>query len=219
MCNTDVETNHHILTCDKCPIRNKIKYKYLSELGNVFDKNRIDPSTKTVITHNVQNWLNNKAAVALTSIEPNATKTLYKAATEQQQIGWDQWFKGRWSSEWATLINHDLQHTDAGIKHNSSTRFAKEVILLTWNYIYDVWTERNKCEHDEDGSPDLRRKEKLIETIQGISLQMNYQVYTNDELEYETLITLPVENLVMIETNLKNARESKKNRKVNMPFG
>jgi hypothetical protein len=116
MCNTEIETNQHILTCNKCPIRNQLRKKYFLDLGIIFDNNRIDKSTKTVITYNVRNWLENKETTNINSIEPHATSTLQKAANEQQQIGWDHWIKGRWSLEWATLINHDLKNSDTGKK-------------------------------------------------------------------------------------------------------
>jgi hypothetical protein len=78
-------------------------------------------------------------------------------------IGWDHWLKGRWSMEWATLIKFDIKNNNSDIKHVT----PEELILQTWEYIHDSWTKRNKIEHEEAGSPEMRRKAKLIKIILG----------------------------------------------------
>jgi hypothetical protein len=125
-------------------------------------------------------------------------------------IGWGNWIKGRWSKEWASLQNYDIKNSDSGIKYNSSEKWAKEIITLTWEFIHSMWLERNSCEHDLQGEPEKRKKEKLIEVIIGESEIMKYQEYPKEELDKENLLQLPKENLQMIENNLKNAKKSKR---------
>jgi hypothetical protein len=135
---------------------------------------------------------------------------------QQKLIGWDNWIMGRWSKEWASLQNYDIQNSDSGIKYNSPEKWAKELILLTWEFIHSMWLERNNCEHDLQGTPELRKKEKLIEIIMGESEIMEYQDYPKDEINMELLIQLPKENLQMIEYNLKNAKRSRRRKSKNM---
>jgi hypothetical protein len=64
------------------------------------------------------------------------------------------------------IQNHDLKSRDSGIKFNISKKWAKSIILLSWAFAYDIWTERNIIEHDSLGCPETQKKEKIIEHIQ-----------------------------------------------------
>jgi hypothetical protein len=161
------------------------------------------PFFLSIITNGIQ--------VEALNIADDATTSLIQAEYEQNQIGWENWLKGRWSMIWATLINYDIANVDSGIKHNTSEKWANEILKLNWEFVFNIWLERNKSEHDERGNPKLRRKEKLIKKIQGESAIMNFSVYKENEMTSEELIKLPIENLIMIESNLKNAKSIKKN--------
>jgi hypothetical protein len=214
-CNKETETQHHIFLCTKCPKREKLKRKYKLELNCVLDKHRTNQATKIIILQNVSEWLSTQNYIDAKTIAPDASRTLIKATNEQKTIGWGNWIKGRWSKEWASLQNYDIKNSDSGIKYNSSEKWAKEIIILTWEFIHSMWLERNSCEHDLQGEPEKRKKEKLIEVIIGESEIMEYQDYPKEELDKEKLLQLPKENLQMIENNLKNAKKSKR-RSINM---
>jgi RNase H-fold protein (predicted Holliday junction resolvase) len=73
-----------------------------------------------------------------------------------------------------------------------------------------MWLERENCEYDLQGKPEMRKKEKLIEIIIGESYTMEYQEYPKEELKKEFLEQLPKENLQMIEYSLKNAKTGRR---------
>jgi hypothetical protein len=212
-CNHQVETQLHVLTCQGCSARSIIKQKFTHELKGIMEKHRIDKATMNVILHNVTNYLYNRSEINAKSIAPEASKTLILATHQQQKLGWDQWFKGRWTKEWSTLFDHDIQNNDSGIKFNTAERIANEIIQHTWEFVSKMWRERNKVEHDEEGEPEVRKKEKVIEIIKGISEMTHYPIYSEDEINSDTLLSLPLDNLKMIEINLKNARERKRKEK------
>jgi hypothetical protein len=108
----------------------------------------------------------------------------------------------------------ELQHNTYRLrkKFATSTKWAKKIILLTWELIHHIWLERNNTEHDSAGCPKIRRKEKLIETIRGESEKMNFEIYTEEEISKEKLLSLPVENLNMLKINLKNVRSDKRSK-------
>jgi hypothetical protein len=205
-CKEDIETQDHIFRCKLCPKRNKLKAQYFKDLTILLENNRTNVSTSEMIKQNVKNWFNIKTVVDALTIAPDATNTLKMASTQQQEIGWDHWIKGRWSQEWATLQNYDINQNDSGKKYATSIAWAKEIILLTWDLIHQIWIERNNSEHDSAGCPEIRKKEKLIETIQGESYRMQYAIYSELETGTEKLIQLPEDNLKMIKQNLKNAK-------------
>jgi hypothetical protein len=59
---------------------------------------------------------------------PVASKTLIKAYKEQCEINCHM------SIEWGTLINYNFKNQDSQIKHNSTEKWAKEIVLLNWEY-------------------------------------------------------------------------------------
>jgi hypothetical protein len=205
-----------MIKCQGCDNRKILMDKYTLELRVIFEKNQIDQATSTLICTNVSNWLKGREPVTTREIAPDASKTLIKAGSEQIKIGWEHWMKGRWSSEWSNLFNYDIKHNNSGIKYNSPEKIAKEIITLTWEYIYQCWVERNKKEHEDIGEKGIRKKEKIVEIILGESGQMEEEVYKENELVYENLIKLPIENLQMIEINLKNVRKRRRKGRTNM---
>jgi hypothetical protein len=209
-CNNQVETQLHILTCQGCSTQSIIKKKFTQELKGIIEKHQIDKATMNVILLNVTNYLCERGEMTAKSIAPKASKTLILATNQQQKLGWDQWFKGRWSKEWSTLFSHDIQHNDSGIKFNTPEKIANEIIQHTWEFVSKMWRERNKVEHDEEGEPAVRKEEKVIEIIKGISKMTNHPIYREDEMNADDLLSLPLDNLQMIEINLKNARERKR---------
>jgi hypothetical protein len=214
-CKEDIETQDHIFRCSACPNRKQLKAKYFLELSVLLENHRTNESTKVLILQNVKNWFQNKSPIEAIEIAPDATNTLKMASKQQQQIGWDHWIKGRWSQEWATLQNHDIIHNISGKQNTTSKKWAKEIINLTWELIHQLWLERNNTEHGLLGCPEIRKKEKLIEIIQGESEKMQYAIYTASETMKENLVQLPVENLKMIQENLRSAKANERSRKRN----
>jgi hypothetical protein len=86
---------------------------------------------------------------------------------------------------------------------------------LTWELIHQIWLERNITKHDSLGCSEVRRKEKLIEIIQGESNCMKHAVYNELEIQKENLVNLPVENLKMIQQNLRSAKADERIRNSN----
>jgi hypothetical protein len=39
---------------------------------------------------------------------------------------------GQWSREWGTLMNFDIKTVDSGIKHNTTVKWAREILVTTW---------------------------------------------------------------------------------------
>jgi Zn finger protein HypA/HybF involved in hydrogenase expression len=215
-CTTELETQEHIIKCTGCTVRISLQQKYLLNLNCILEKHRINQATKTLICHNVGNWLQNIDPENAKTIAPDATKNLVKANEEQKKISWGHWVKGRWSKEWGALFNYDIKNNNSGIKFNSAEKVAKEMIILTWEFVHDCWLTRNKLEHDTDGDPETRKKEKVIEIILGESENTNYETYKKMELENDTLIRLPLENLQMLEINIKNEKKRRRTEKKKM---
>jgi hypothetical protein len=117
-CNSEVETQYHILVCTACtacpacPARSKIRKKYILDLSTQLDNQTTNITsniaTKTRIIQNVKCYLSNTECEPISSMVPDATKTLILAAKEQMSIGWEHWFKDRLTQECATLVKYNI---------------------------------------------------------------------------------------------------------------
>jgi hypothetical protein len=212
-CNEEIETQEHMIRCTGCRLRTGTRKKYILDLENIMEKHRINKSTTMVIKHCVNKWLHDEPSEYIDKLVPDASYTLKRAYKEQSEIGWDNWMKGRISIEWGTLVNHDIKNQDSLIKYNSSEKWAREIILLNWDFAYSIWNLRNKNEHDLEGKPELRAKEKILDEILGISKETEYSTYSRDELRIHELKQSPMDNLKIILLNIKNERARRTRKK------
>jgi hypothetical protein len=143
-CMSTIETQDHIFQCKGCPAREKLRKAYKLKLGIILANHHSNQACTLIIKHNVNNYLENKKSLGINTLVPDATTTLIKANNEQIQIGWEQWIKGRISINWGTLQNYDIQTTDTGIRYDTSKKWAKELILLSWEFSHDCWLIRNE---------------------------------------------------------------------------
>jgi hypothetical protein len=88
-CNIEIETQHHILTCQSCPTRNKTRNKFYQDINTITDKHRIKQATKQVICQNIENYLNSQCDKMARDIAQDATISLVKATAKQSAIGWE----------------------------------------------------------------------------------------------------------------------------------
>jgi hypothetical protein len=74
-------------------------------------------TTIRTITTMLNTWLNETEPPELYEIAPEASEHLKQALIDQQNIGWDQWFRGRISIKWGELYNHDILKPNILSKH------------------------------------------------------------------------------------------------------
>jgi hypothetical protein len=98
----------------------------------------------------------------LNDMVPDAGIMLQNAYSAQEDIGWNEWFRGRISKKWKDLYEYDLQHTNHNMQHQTPEKWAVQIILLTWKFVLESWSIRNSIEHGLDSDPLLVRKQKLI---------------------------------------------------------
>ena len=146
-----------------------------------------------------------------TTLVEDASDALQEAVTQQQKIGWEHLFKGRLSSKWSELYNHDLE-----IKKNEQTRmtvdkWGKDLILIIWEFVYECWMIRNTVEHEANTDPIKAKKEKVILHIEW--LVKNNKVckqHSYYRMKRKKLNELPLNNLLMMEIQLNNLAKTEK---------
>jgi hypothetical protein len=203
MCHQTTETQSHILQCTGCDSRNLIRRQYKKNLQAMLTNTMTTTETHQLITQNIHNWFTGAIAIDAKEIAPVSSSTLLMVSKQQTQIGWNQWFKGRLSITWGTLRNFEIQNIETQTKYSTAEKWAVDIITLTWEFVYDMWVERNKGEYDEKGNPTNRLKEKIIEIVRGESKKQNYAIYSEQQVEIDKLMEISIDNLNMMRMNLK----------------
>ena len=87
-----------------------------------------------------------------------------EAASEQDEIGWIEFYKGHLSKEWATI---QLKHYCNMYKNPPSiTHWSKTIISRIYNITFEMWSNRNKEVHNEyEDNMNKIESEKLQQEI------------------------------------------------------
>ena len=83
-----------------------------------------------------------------------------KLLTSQRKLGWKQFMEGLLSNQWYNLL----------ITNNDYNRYKviaimSKIIRANWEFIFNIWTERNSKLHDTDRIKEFEGRPDLIEAI------------------------------------------------------
>jgi hypothetical protein len=127
---------------------------------------------------------------------PEASNALKQAVMEQTNIGWNHWFKGRFTSSWGTLYNHDLRTTNHGLTNQTAEKWSKKIIDMNYDFVLSVWTIRNDIEHSTDGDQVRNQKDRLIEKIMWTKSKVeNFPTSYLKNITEDEIRDLPLGNL------------------------
>jgi hypothetical protein len=204
VCNKEIECQHHILQCIECKARTINRKSYIMLLKNYFELSGTNPTTSRVIISYLDVWLKNKIPPSIDEIAPEASTHLIKAVTQQNKIGWDQWFNGRIAITWGEMYNHDLRCkatiiTPQNGERLNSVKRGKTMLNLTWQFVIECWITRNESEHELNGNHIQRQKEKAIEKLLRLKSKIPEGMSHPDvNLDKDILEKQPVNNIIMI---------------------
>ena len=86
--------------------------------------------------------------------------------TSQESIGSEQVFYGRFSILWSQTHNNELAARRIKVQStNSGSAWIRAVTKTIWDYVYDMWNERNLDRHGRDDTAEieLTRQQNLRE--------------------------------------------------------
>jgi hypothetical protein len=96
---------------------------------------------------NIIAWMENRTPPTTREIEPNASHKLIHTIQLQNKIGWNNWFTGRNSQNCGFLFNFEHDNTTPGNKHRTAETWDRDIITITWNFVHEVWLQRNFTEY------------------------------------------------------------------------
>jgi hypothetical protein len=160
---------------------------------------RTNEATIRAIIYYLANWLYNRKLESIYNLIPDASSTLKKAIEEQEEIGWDHFIKGRISQTWSCLYQYDIETKEHNQKYVTVEKWDKEIVRIGWDFVLEAWSHRNNIEHDNEGDPKTRKKEKIIGKIlwkiKNAKVKLPYKYNKIDE---DSLKKCPIANLEML---------------------
>jgi hypothetical protein len=164
-CKLCPEKQHHIIQCPHCTKREYLRKEHGHNINKYFVNTETNPAPSRVLKHYIMSWINDKTPELLNNLMDDASPKLSQAVTDQMEIGWENFMKGRLSSKWSEMYNHNLLHKTKENKRMTAQKWGKDLIILLWNFVYECWTARSTVEHDLEGDPIAAQKEKIISHI------------------------------------------------------
>jgi hypothetical protein len=210
VCKTEVETSYHILQCGSCITRFMEREKYLKLLKHTLDDLRTDVSVTRVLIGYISAWLYRALPPQIEDLVTDPSQALIDAIEAQHRIGWDNFFKGRLSIQWATMYNHVINNTHHGLKHPTSEKWGGKIIEITWQFVLNCWTIRNGIEHDSEGDLERMKKQKLSEKLiwhRNKLKEHGIAIYT--DMHTNKLLNMPMANLQIMERQLESMYKTK----------
>jgi hypothetical protein len=74
-------------------------------------------------------------------------------------------------------------------------------------FLIETWLHQNDKEHESNNNTEARNKEKLIKKIMWLKSQISNVPEHYKDLTIETMMTLPVNNLIVLSDNISDNKK------------
>jgi len=147
LCNNHAETTSHLLLCCN---DERVREQYINSINKFFLHLTRTHTHPPSIIDGFERLLENPWPTSFElSLSPYETNQLIKqAATEHDEIGWINFFKGHISKKWAKI---QLQNYGTMYKNPPSlvTHWSKNIIISIYDISYSMWMQRNRIVYEE----------------------------------------------------------------------
>ena len=152
-CKTNVEDRPHILRCSHGS-RQKWRDNIMLAVASKCEKRDTRPVLQRVLLAGIEGWLasSNNAFILDPTQFPIEMK---KVILQQNQIGWNQLFLGRFCWRWSHLQDayYAVQGVQEKNRHTGGQRWQTAIIgELVWTQRTTVWAVRNNDVHGSDAT-------------------------------------------------------------------
>lgn len=168
-CN-QLEDNDHIVRCSQCgPKRKEIKTEWINTVLEYLSEDHTPPSVRLVIMTAVTSWLNDLPIPNIQQIDSSASPQLRKAYTSQNEIGWDNFLRGKLSQHWETVLTNHIGPNGKKGTQATSEQWAVQLVCLLWQGVLSLWEARNQEKHGDDLQSQVKQeKYHLLQEAQSI---------------------------------------------------
>lgn len=159
LCKSPDEDFHHVL---QCPHRSRVKWRndLLVALTTKCRAIKTDPTLQEILLDGLSSWLQ------LQPFSPDEYPEEYRQLlTEQSLIGWDHFFQGRISTQWAVL-QQQYYSSFPPVKGRDGQSWSRNILCQIFTCWNQLWDARNTDRHGKDEtSQSVARKEQVIREL------------------------------------------------------
>ena len=200
-CQGQLENEDHIIRC-LSKRREEIRAEWLQEVETFLLNENTPILVKHAIYDNLELWLEPSTISTNEYIYPS---NILKALNHQQDIGWDQFIRGRISIEWGHIINEFMSTSDK--KDFKAETWGANLLSINWKYIIKIWAVRCDDIHGRtNNEANIINKQKMIEEIAYIQ-EMNRELLLQDiEWLHEDIEIIKTYDNIAVESWLYGAK-------------
>jgi hypothetical protein len=143
LCSIESESSTHLLLCNKLSAQ---RQKMLDQIHRTMNRSLKHNALNECIYVALGAFLNGNSIPEIQSFIDEPSEYLIEAYQQQTSIGWEQLCKGRWSSLWEPIFNHEIQATTTKRKL-TAIKWASDIQFDIWSGFLDCWETRNSHIH------------------------------------------------------------------------
>jgi len=165
------EDENHVLRCTHARI-SEARCMALARLEQIMKTMDTPRDISIAIIHGLNSWFENEQYNGdepdIAWPPPNFTyhpqhhAAIQETFQKQSEIGWDEFLRGRISSDWGELVQTYYQQMNLGDRRNKMT-WETQIIRTTWRIFFDTWQIRNELLHGADKSENQQIKTRDID--------------------------------------------------------
>ena len=198
-CGCDTEDTNHLYTCPH-QSRDRWRKQVHRNLRKKMEKSHTDQTLADIALEGLTSFLEGRAV----DIHDLPDK-YHKLLEEQDEIGWNNFLKGRWSKEWSRLQEEHLISIGAKTDRLNGTSWATNMIGTIWTDWFELWTMRNEDRHGKDKSSRASAKRgQMIREVEALYMLAS-EVHPEDtdifDVELETLLQRSTSSLFSWKAN------------------
>jgi hypothetical protein len=181
-----------------------LKKRYIRNIDTLMNKLGTNENIIRIIRSCIAAWLYGEEIPKYKDLIDEYIPYLKEAYEEQEIIGWENMIRGRWSIKWGEAYNSS-QKKEFKEQHITAEKWGKDIIVLTWQLLLDIWKHRNEEEHGTIEEASKIKRNKLIEKILWLNKRNeDYSVEIGKTITKAELETIPIDNLLMMEIQMSS---------------
>ena len=142
-CLADIETDDHLVQC-RHPSRARWRSDFTKTIHSRLEP-FLCPVLLDILRKGISHYLN-----AAPAPNPATYGIMYaQLVVQQNAIGWDHFFRGKWSRDWIHLQKQYLARIGKRASR-SQEQWTTSLLRLIWDKLHNIWCQRNKRRHGHD---------------------------------------------------------------------
>ena len=185
-----VEDWEHIL---KCPHPNRAEWRmgFITQVEGKCKSVHMRSRLERILSDALKGWFQHSLVAYAYELNPSAyPKDVRRLIRQQNEIGWQQLFMGRFSGEWSVLQDDNYarkaaetaeeQHTKKKTKKQTGQRWQVAIIVILWDQWWAIWESRNKDLHGDDArsraAAETREVHRKLRELYDLRAQLSDEV-------------------------------------------